>query len=78
MSDEIERWERVQGAPQQRQPFQARNSTASRHADPYQRRNLDKEEAARDRIIFRWALVVLSLIAVLTVLIFVARGMGKS
>lgn len=74
MSDEIERWERVQGAPQQRQPFQARNSTDTRHSDPYQRRNLDKEEAARDRVIFRWSLVVLSLIGVLATLIIVARS----
>lgn len=74
MADEIERWERVQGTPQQRQPFQARNSTAARHADPHLRRNMDKEEAARDRIIFRWVLVVLSLIGLLMVLILVARS----
>lgn len=74
MADETERWERVQGTPQQRQPFQARNSTAARHADPDLRRNMDKEEAARDRIIFRWVLVVLSLIGLLAVLILVARS----
>ncbi|MES2705541.1 MAG: hypothetical protein V4726_02950 [Verrucomicrobiota bacterium] len=76
MPDEIERWERVQESAKHRQPFQARSSTDSRHADAHRRRNLDKEEAARDRLIFRWVLLVVSIAAVLGALILMARNMG--
>lgn len=78
MPDEIERWERVQeSSSQQRKPFQARSSTDSRHADAYRRRNLDKEEAARDRLIFRWVLLIFSVLAVLGTLILIVRNMDN-
>lgn len=78
MPDETERWERVQeSSSQQRKPFQARSSTDSRHADAQRRRNLDKEEAARDRLIFRWALLLISVVAVLGVMILIVKNMDN-
>lgn len=77
MSDDTERWQRVQDAPRRSERFHARNSTDSRHADADRRRNLDKEEAARDRQIFRWALFAFALFLVMAMMILIVRSMGN-
>lgn len=76
MPNQTERWERAPEVSVARQPFQARNSTDSRHLDVEQRRNPDVEEAARDRLIFRWALLLFSLLAVLGAMILIIKGMA--
>lgn len=76
MSNQTDHWEQTPGSSVARQPFQARNTTASRHLDREQRRNRDVEEAARDRLIFRWALLLFSLLAVLGIMILIIKGMA--
>lgn len=76
MRNQTDRWERAQRAPVAREPFQARNSTDSRHLDTQQRRNPDLEEAARDRLIFRWVLLMLSVLGVLGTMILIIKGMA--
>jgi hypothetical protein len=70
MADESERWNRVQRPDGPRAPFQAKASPVALHTDPARRRNLDKEEAARDRLIFRWVLLVFGILALLGLLLF--------
>lgn len=76
MSDESDRWNRVQRPQSDRQRFQAKASPVALHTDPARRRNLDKEEAARDRVIFRWVLLILSVLALLGLLMFVLPRLG--
>lgn len=59
MADESERWNRVQHRSGSKERFQAKASQVALHTDPQRRRNLDKEEAARDRLIFRWVMLIL-------------------
>lgn len=70
MADETERWNRVQGESRTRQPFTPKASPVALHTDPERRRNLDQEEAARDRLIFKWVLFVIGLIALLGLMVF--------
>lgn len=76
MPNQTDRWEQTPRAPIARQPFQARNSTDSRHLDVEQRRNQDVEEAARDRLIFRWVLLLFSLLGVLGAMILIIKGVA--
>lgn len=71
MADETERWSRVQKETRTREPFQAKASPAALHTNPERRRNLDKEEAARDRQIFHWLVLIFGILALLGILVFV-------
>ncbi len=71
MAEDSERWERVQRNARGHEPFQAKASGASFHVDANRRRNLDKEEAARDRLIFRWIMLVVAVAVLLALLVFV-------
>ena len=77
MSEESERWERVQGESRSREPFRAKASPVSSHTDAARRRNLDKEEAARDRMIFSWVLLLLGIAGLVAVLLFVMTRLGE-
>ncbi len=77
MSDESERWERVQGESRGREPFRAKASPVALHADAARRRNVDKEEAARDRMIFSWVLLLLGIAGLVAVLLFVMTRLGE-
>jgi len=76
MSDESERWNRVQRPQSDRERFQPKVSPVALHTDPARRRNLDKEEAARDRVVFRWVLLVLTVLALLALVMFVLPRLG--
>ncbi len=71
------RWEKVQGESRSREPFRAKASPVALHTDAARRRNLDKEEAARDRMIFSWALLLLGIAGLLATLLFVMKRLGK-
>ena len=79
MSEESERWD--QGPRESRtrtsQPFQAKASPVALHTDANRRRNLDKEEAARDRLIFRWVVLVAGIALLMVVLFFIVTQLGK-
>ena len=77
MSEESERWQRVQGKSRSREPFRAKASPVALHKDPDRRRNLDKEEAARDRMIFSWVLLVAGIAGLVAVLVFVMTRLGQ-
>ena len=77
MSEESELWERVQGESRSREPFRAKASPVSLHTDAARRRNLDKEEAARDRMIFSWVLLLLGIAGLVAVLLFVMTRLGE-
>ena len=77
MSEESERWERVQGESRSREPFRAKASPVALHTDAARRRNLDKEEAARDRMIFSWVLLVAGIAGLVAVLVFVMTRLGQ-
>ena len=77
MSEESERWERVQGESRSRDPFRAKASPVALHTDAARRRNLDKEEAARDRMIFSWVLLLLGIAGLVAVLLFVMTRLGE-
>ena len=70
MAEESERWERARSKSRSRQPFQAKASPVALHTDANRRRNLDKEEAARDRLIFRWVVLIVGIALLMTVLFF--------
>lgn len=70
MADESERWNRVQRRAGTRGPFQAKASQVALHTDPERRRNLDKEEAARDRLIFRWVMLILGIALLVGMVVF--------
>lgn len=70
MADESERWNRVQRPDGPRAPFHAKASPVALHTDPARRRNLDKEEAARDRMIFRWVILVMGILGLLGLVLF--------
>jgi hypothetical protein len=76
MADETERWNRVQRPEGDRGRFQAKASPVALHTDPARRRNLDKEEAARDRLIVRWALLILGILTLLGLLMFILPRLG--
>jgi hypothetical protein len=71
MADDSERWQRVQKRSLVREPFHSKASPVALHMDPQRRRNLDKEQAARDRMIFRWVMFVLSIAGLLALMMFV-------
>ena len=77
MSEESERWERVQGESRSREPFRAKASPVALHTDAARRRNLDKEEAARDRMILSWVLLLLGIAGLVAVLLFVMTRLGE-
>lgn len=77
MSEESERWQRVQGASRVREPFQAKSSPVSLHTDAARRRNLDKEEAARDRMIFSWVLLLAGIAGLVAILVFVTTRLAN-
>jgi hypothetical protein len=77
MSEESERWEKVQGESRSREPFRAKASPVALHTDAARRRNMDKEEAARDRMIFSWVLLVLGIAGLLATLLFVMKRLGE-
>jgi hypothetical protein len=76
MADESERWDRVRQDSGSREPFQSKASPVALHADANRRRNLDKEEAARDRVIFRWVLLVAGLAFFMVVLFFIVTRLA--
>ena len=78
MADDLKRWARVQRGSRNPQPFHAKPSPVSLHMDANRRRNLDKEEAARDRVIVRWTMMFLGLAALMGVLLFVALRLKGS
>ena len=77
MSEQSERSERVQGESRSREPFRAKASPVALHTDAARRRNLDKEEAARDRMIFSWVLLLLGIAGLVAVLLFVMTRLGE-
>jgi hypothetical protein len=78
MDNESDRWDRVSRAPGNRQRFQSKASPVALHADANRRRNLDKEEAARDRVIFRWVLLLVGIAFLMGVLFFVVTRLSLS
>ena len=77
MADESERWDRVQKEDRTREPFHARASPVALHADANRRRNLDKEEAAKDRLIFRWVILVVGVGLLMLVMFFIITRLGE-
>lgn len=77
MADDSERWTQVERQSRTRERFQAKASPIVLHHDPSRRRNADQEEAARDRLIFRWVVLVLGLAGLLGLLLFVTKRLGK-
>ena len=71
MAEDSERWDRVQRNPRRTQPFQAKASSVTLHTDANRRRNLDKEEAARDRLIFRWFMLIVAVALLMILLVYV-------
>jgi uncharacterized integral membrane protein len=45
--------------------------------DASRRRNLDKEEAARDRMIFRWVIVLVGICCFAALLLFIIDRMSR-
>ena len=76
MADDSERWERAARESRSREPFHAKASQVALHADANRRRNLDREEAARDRRIFRWVLLVVGVALLMAAIIFIATRLG--
>lgn len=76
MADETERWDRIQQDRSDRSPFQAKASPVSLYASPERRRNLDKEEAERDRLVFRWVMFGLFFVGLIGALFLVASQLG--
>lgn len=77
MADDSDSWSRSPRESPSRGAFQARASPVALHADARKRRNLDKEEAARDRLIFRWALLVIAILSLLGLMLFIASRLGE-
>ena len=77
MPEESERWDRAQRGSRSREPFEAKASPVALHADANRRRNLDKEEAARDRLIFRWVALVAGIALLMVVLFFIVTKLGQ-
>lgn len=77
MAEESDRWERAQRESRSRQPFEAKASPVALHTDANRRRNLDKEEAARDRLIFRWVVLVAGIALLMVVLFFIVTRLGQ-
>ena len=77
MAEEPDRWDRVQSESRPRQPFEAKASPVALHTDANRRRNLDKEEAARDRLIFRWVMLFAGIALLMVVLFFIATRLGQ-
>ncbi len=78
MADESERWAQAQKDRENREPFQAKASAVALHTDPQRRRNLDKEEAERDRLIFRWVMMVGGFLLLVGLLFFVIGQLNSS
>ena len=76
MADDHEQWDRTQPSVSAREPFQAKASPVALHADANRRRNLDKEEAARDRMMFRWVALVVGVLVFFAVIFFVISRLG--
>lgn len=77
MAEESERWHRVQGESRSREPFTSKASPVALHADANRRRNLDKEEAARDRLIFRWVALLVGMALMMGLMIFVVTRLRE-
>ncbi len=77
MAEESERWQRTQGKSNIREPFHAKASPVALHTDPARHRNLDKEEAARDRLIFRWVLLLVAACGLIGLMIFIVNRLGN-
>ena len=74
MNNESNKWtrmQRVQSDSSNPERFQAKASPVSLHMDASRRRNLDKEEAARDRMIFRWVMVIVGILCFTALLLFI-------
>ncbi len=76
MADDSERWQRVQRSSGSRKSFQAKPSPVALHSTAERRRNLDQEEAARDRRVFLWALLLLGIAGLVLLLLFAATRLG--
>lgn len=78
MADDSDQWDRGSQDTGSRETFQSKASPLALHADANRRRNLDKEEAARDRVIFRWVLLVVGIAIFMGVMFFVVTRLGQS
>ena len=45
--------------------------------DASRRRNLDKEEAARDRVIFRWVMLIVGMLFFVALLLFIINRISR-
>ena len=78
MENEADRWDRSTRTPGDRQQFQSKASSVALYADANRKRNLDKEEAARDRVIFRWVLLLVGVVFLMGMLFFVVTRLFRS
>jgi hypothetical protein len=80
MSNESKKWARMQGVQSDSSNagrFQPKASPVSLHMDASRRRNLHKEEAARDRMIFRWVIVLVGICCFAALLLFIIDRMSR-
>lgn len=77
MADDSDQWDRVRHDSGSREAFQSKASPLALHADANRRRNLDKEEAARDRVIFRWVLLLVGIAIFMVVIFFVVTRLSQ-
>lgn len=80
MSDESKKWTRIQNDQSKSsnsERFQSKASPVSLHMDASRRRNLYKEEAARDRRIFRWVMAIIGILSFAALLLFIINGINR-
>lgn len=68
----------MQRSSASRGSFQAKPSPVSLHLAPERRRNLDQEEAARDRTVLLWVLLLLGIAGLVGLLVFAASRLGTA
>ena len=78
MAEDSDRWERVQRSSASREAFQAKPSPVALHNTAERRRNLDQEEAARDRLVFLWVVFFLGAAGLVLLLVFAANRMAPA